>query len=490
MPRSLATITPDAPATTDASTPVATATPAAPAVAANAATPDAPLPVAPADAPTDQAEATDGGDVLAVDIPGAFIGKRSERLQVRVAGEVVAEAPLFRLRQVIMGSRGVSISSDAIQACARRDVTIHVVSRWPGDAAMLGAPVGNGTVATRRAQFAAADSGRGDHLARRITWAKVRTQATLLRYLARNRREAGATTAEALRMAIESLDRLAGAIVGDASPEAIAAAIAPDLDHAGDGMPAGAFADLGAPPAPVVDAGTPAGEGPSAGDTTGHDAAPDVDANRAADPAAADDGDGDAAAPRPDPIDGEGDAPPTPMAAALRGLEGAAGRAYWRAIGAVLADRGVAWPGRQHRGTTCPTNAALNYGYAILGTAVHQAILLAGLEPGAGFLHADRPGRSSLVLDAIEEFRQAAVDRPLVGLLVRGVRLEMDDSGTRLDDVARRTVAYAVLDRLDGAEVYAGGRYPLRGIITRQAQQVATFLRGDRADYAPWVPRW
>ena len=111
MPRSLATITPDAPAT-----PFATATPAASAVPANAVAPDAPLPVAPADASADQAEATDGGDVLAVDIPGAFIGKRSERLQVRVAGEVVAEAPLFRLRQVIMGSRGVSISSDAIQA--------------------------------------------------------------------------------------------------------------------------------------------------------------------------------------------------------------------------------------------------------------------------------------------------------------------------------------------------------------------------------------
>ena len=105
------------------------------------------LPVAPADASADQAEATDGGDVLAVDIPGAFIGKRSERLQVRVAGEVVAEAPLFRLRQVIMGSRGVSISSDAIQACARRDVTLHVVSRWPGGSFSMPANIVRGAAA-------------------------------------------------------------------------------------------------------------------------------------------------------------------------------------------------------------------------------------------------------------------------------------------------------------------------------------------------------
>ena len=194
---------------------------------------------------------TDGGDVLAVDIPGAFIGKRSERLQVRVAGEVVAEAPLFRLRQVLLGSRGVSISSDAIQACARRDVTIHVVGRWPGDAAMLGAPVGNATVATRRAQFAAADSGRGDHLSRQIVWAKVRTQATLLRYLVRNRRDGDTPVIAALRRGIEILDRLAGVIVVEATPEAIHDAVGPDDDPAEDGSPVGAFADPGFP-APTV----------------------------------------------------------------------------------------------------------------------------------------------------------------------------------------------------------------------------------------------
>lgn len=463
------------PGTSATATPVAPAAPA-PAVIDAHVTIDAAI-----DADADASASPESGDILAVDIPGAFIGKRSERLHVRVAGEVVAEAPLFRLRQVLMGSRGVSISSDAIQACARRGITIHVTGRWPGDAAMLGTPVGNATVATRRAQFAAADSGRGDHLARRIIWAKVRTQATLLRYLVRSRRDADGP-ADALRHAIAILDRLAAAIVADAAtPESIVidatAALGGEADAVGwPDEAVGAFADLGAPPrhafAPITSGD---GDGEGRPDAGGEAHPSDGEAAHGS----ADD--------RPD---GEGDAPPTPMAAALRGLEGAAGRTYWRAIGAVLADRGVAWPGRQYRGTTCPTNAALNYGYAILGTAVHQAVLLAGLEPGAGFLHADRPGRSSLVLDAIEEYRQAAVDRPLMGLLARGVRLAMDDSGGRLNDEARRTVADAVLDRLDAAEAYAGARYPLRGIITRQAQQVATFLRGERADYLPWVPRW
>jgi hypothetical protein len=51
-------------------------------------------------------------------------------------------------------------------------------------------------------------------------------------------------------------------------------------------------------------------------------------------------------------------------------------------------------------------NAALNYGYGMLRAQVRQALLLAGLEPNAGFLHADRPGKPSLTLDQIEEFRQ------------------------------------------------------------------------------------
>ena len=46
-------------------------------------------------------------------------------------------------------------------------------------------------------------------------------------------------------------------------------------------------------------------------------------------------------------------------------------------------------------GARDPFNAALNYGYGVLRSQVRQALLLAGLEPNAGFLHADRPGKPS-----------------------------------------------------------------------------------------------
>jgi len=56
-------------------------------------------------------------------------------------------------------------------------------------------------------------------------------------------------------------------------------------------------------------------------------------------------------------------------------------------------------------------NSALNYGYGILYGQVWGAVMNAGFEPFAGFLHLDRPGKPSLVLDLIEEFRQPIVDR-------------------------------------------------------------------------------
>ena len=44
----------------------------------------------------------------------------------------------------------------------------------------------------------------------------------------------------------------------------------------------------------------------------------------------------------------------------------------------------------------------------------------AGLEPFAGFLHVDRSGKPSLVLDLMEEFRQPVVDRAILSWLNKG----------------------------------------------------------------------
>jgi len=170
------------------------------------------------------------------------------------------------------------------------------------------------------------------------------------------------------------------------------------------------------------------------------------------------------------------------------GIEGRAAQAYWTALQRVVPGE-YGWPGRVGRGAKDAVNSALNYGYGILYGQVERAVVLAGLDPYAGFIHVDRPGKPSLVLDLIEEFRVAVVDRVVFGLVGKGVRFEQDEQGL-LKETTRRMLAEKVLARLEKPEKYEGKRYPLRVILQRQARHLATFLRRDRAVYEPFMVKW
>jgi len=131
-----------------------------------------------------------------------------------------------------------------------------------------------------------------------------------------------------------------------------------------------------------------------------------------------------------------------------------------------------------------------NYGYGILYSQVERALVLAGLDPYAGFIHADRPGKPSMTLDFIEEFRQPVVDRTVLGLANKGFEFKQGEDGMLAED-ARRALAEKVIERLEeSAERYEGKKQALRVIIQRQARHLATFLRGERASYEPFVCGW
>lgn len=172
----------------------------------------------------------------------------------------------------------------------------------------------------------------------------------------------------------------------------------------------------------------------------------------------------------------------------LMGIEGNAAARYWQAIGQVVPEA-LDWPGRLTRGATDPLNSALNYGYGVLYAQVERAIVLAGLDPYAGFLHADRPGKPSLVLDLIEEFRQTVVDRTVIGLVNRGMAVTLDEEG-RLVEPVRRRLAEKVIERLAATEPYEGKRRALRHILQTQARHIATFVRGERPAYEPFIAGW
>lgn len=172
----------------------------------------------------------------------------------------------------------------------------------------------------------------------------------------------------------------------------------------------------------------------------------------------------------------------------LLGLEGRAAKKYWQGVKLVV-NVGNDWPGRKGRGAKDPVNSALNYGYGMLYGQIERAIVLAGLDPYAGFIHADRPGKPSLVLDLIEEFRQPVVDRPVFALLNKGSAIELDEQA-RLTDSSRHQLVGKILERLEKPEKYQRKKIPMRFIIQSQARHLATYVRGDRANYQGFVVKW
>ncbi len=368
---------------------------------------------------------------LIVEEFGAYVGKHSQRLRVTVKGELRADTPLITLRQVIVKSRGVSISSDVVMACAERGIPIHFVGGvgLSAGAALYTAAL-TGTVQTRRCQLTAYDDRRGALLAAAFARAKLANQAGLLKYLARNRRRDDPHVSADLRRAAREVN-----------------------DH---------LAELDDLIARVLGIQPPAD---------------DADADTAAAPAAGQ------ARNLASPIGIE------QWRSALLSIEGRAAKRYWEGVALVVPDD-VGWPGRRGRGARDPLNSALNYGYAILLRHVEHAVVCAGLDPFAGFIHADRPGKPSLTLDLIEEFRQAAVDRVVLGMIGRRSAITLLDNGL-LDDATRRELAAKIVARIEeSGERYEGRRHTLREIIQMQARHIATFVRGDAPAYHGFVAKW
>ncbi len=170
----------------------------------------------------------------------------------------------------------------------------------------------------------------------------------------------------------------------------------------------------------------------------------------------------------------------------LLAIEGSSGRNYWSGVRLLMPD-GVEFDTREHRGAADPVNSALNYGYGMLYTQVWGAIMNAGLEPFAGFLHVDRPGKPSLVLDMVEEFRQPVVDRAIIAALGKGAAIETRNG--MLTDESRRAVAQLVLERLESEVNFRGQQHKLKSVIQMQARNLASAFRGE-ARYKAFSFKW
>lgn len=173
-------------------------------------------------------------------------------------------------------------------------------------------------------------------------------------------------------------------------------------------------------------------------------------------------------------------------------MEGKSSIEYWTAISSVI-DPELDFQSRSGRGAPDGVNAMLNYGYAILRGEIWRAVHLSALDPYAGFLHADRWGRPSLVFDLIEEFRQQIVDKTVFTIInrkeVTKKDFTQDNEQCHIEDKARKKLISSILRKLDKEIMIKGEKTRWSSIIIQQAQLLAKYLAG-KAEYKGFYLRW
>jgi CRISPR-associated protein Cas1 len=187
-----------------------------------------------------------------------------------------------------------------------------------------------------------------------------------------------------------------------------------------------------------------------------------------------------------------------PVLETVRGHEGEAAASYFAAFGLMVRapDPAFAFATRSRRPPRDATNSLLSFLYALVLHDCASALAAVGLDPAVGYLHADRPGRPSLALDLMEEFRPALADRLTLALINRGqvapagFRRE-ETGGVVMDAPTRKAVLVAYQERKQVSLTH-----PVTGEATTyalvphiQARLLARTIRGDLDAYPPFTPR-
>lgn len=180
----------------------------------------------------------------------------------------------------------------------------------------------------------------------------------------------------------------------------------------------------------------------------------------------------------------------------LRGLEGLGAVAYFHVLDDMILNNkdDFFFQSRSRRPPLDRVNALLSFAYSLLANDCASALEAVGLDAYVGFLHRDRPGRSSLALDLMEELRPCFADRFVLTLinnrvlhgddfdLSEGGAVTLTDAGRKLflqrwQERKREQLTHPFLE-----EKLAWGMVPYV-----QALLLARYLRGDLDEYPPFL---
>ena len=170
---------------------------------------------------------------------------------------------------------------------------------------------------------------------------------------------------------------------------------------------------------------------------------------------------------------------------ALRGLEGEASVRYFHVFDEMILNQKAdfLFDGRNRRPPTDNMNALLSFAYVLLSNDCASALESVGLDSYVGFMHRDRPGRTSLALDLMEELRAPMADRLCITLVNNRVlqdkHFERQESGAVfLGEDGRKLF----LSAWQNKKKVAWGLVPYV-----QSLLLARCLRGDLDGYPPFL---
>jgi CRISPR-associated protein Cas1 len=195
---------------------------------------------------------------------------------------------------------------------------------------------------------------------------------------------------------------------------------------------------------------------------------------------------------------GEGSEETTSLLDRIRGYEGQGASLYYEVFALHLKQQreDFAFTTRSRRPPRDAINCLLSFLYALLRHDCIAALMVVGLDPFVGYLHAERPNRPALALDLIEEFRPLLADRLAITLINRrqigldnfvqreGGAVEFTPAGRKAVITAYQTRKQDVLRHPLLEQQCSVGQ-----LMLIQARILARHLRGDMPDYLPCVLR-
>lgn len=180
----------------------------------------------------------------------------------------------------------------------------------------------------------------------------------------------------------------------------------------------------------------------------------------------------------------------------LRGIEGNAASLYFGELDSLILQQkeDFYFSERSKRPPTDNVNAMLSFCYTLLAGDCAAALETVGLDAYAGFLHRDRPGRVSLALDLMEEFRGLFVDRFVITLINRrevskSGFLKRENGAVIMDSDTRKVILSAWQERKCDTIIHPFLKEKVEwGLIPYvQAMLLKRHLRGDLDGYPPFL---